>query len=221
MALLAGCGTSGGTNADQFPEPAMMLPPEEDARANIAVAQSLETGGNDREAISHYERARNLQPSSYQWVCRRLAVLYDRVGDTYRAEREYQKAYRLQPNDADLLNDMGFFYYQRERYAEAEDKLRRSVEADPNHTRAWNNLGLTLAWTGRTEEAYNAFINAVSPAEANANLGVVLAQQGRYEEAELRLERAMRQQPDLQRYQSVLDAIRKERSEAAPASAGG
>jgi len=216
-AMLTGCG-SGPSNADTNarPQDRLLLPPEEDARTNAAVAQSLEDGGAFREAIQHYERARSLAPDKYQWVARRLAVLYDKVGDSFRAKREYDNAFRLTPNDANLNNDMGYFFLTRNELDKAEEHFRRAVEIDPKNARAWNNLGVTLAEKRQYEEAYEAFVEVLSPAEARVNLSVILARQGQFDQAERELEWALTQQPDLERYGEVLEFIRAQRAGADP-----
>jgi Tfp pilus assembly protein PilF len=222
LLVSVGCASEPSRVGSVGPARSLSLPPAEGAEANVAVAEQFDKAGQTREAIRHYELARDLDPKHDQWVARRLGVLYDRLGDAYRAETEYDKAYKLSPNDAALLNDMGYFYYSYGRFEEAEKTLRKALEIKPDFSRAWINLGLTLGAQEHYQEAYEAFVKAVTPAESRANVALVMAHNGDYAEAEDEMRRAINQQPDLQRFNAVLEAIRRERGEEPSAgSAGG
>lgn len=216
MLGVAGCASNPDRVGSVGPSRSLTLPPAESAQANVAVAEQFESAHQWREAIRHYELARSQDPKQYQWVARRLGVLYDRLGDVYRAETEYDKAYKLDPNNVSLLNDMGYFYYSYGRYAEAEKTLRKALDINPSFDRAWINLGLTLGAQERYQEAYEAFVRAVTPAESKANVALVMAHNGDYAKAESEMQQAIQQQPDLQRFNAVLDVIKKERGEKAP-----
>ena len=77
------------------------LPPKESARACLAAAQMLEKKGQSREAAFEYEKARANDSSLNKTVCRRLAVLYDRLGDFEKAcentKRPWQSILRTRP----------------------------------------------------------------------------------------------------------------------------
>jgi tetratricopeptide (TPR) repeat protein len=204
-------------------EPALQskneLPPHEAAKACLAAAQEMDKGGFPDKAIAYYEKAREHNPRLN--VSRRLAVLYDRQGDQARALAEYEKALDANPKDADLLNDVGYFYYQRHDAVEAEKWFREAVKQNPKHQRAWVNLGLALGRQGRYEESYEAFAKAVTPAEARYNVGAVLANQGaqlmqernyeearrKHEEAKQALRQALSLDPNLAKARAVLAVL--------------
>ncbi|MER3416615.1 MAG: hypothetical protein C4297_10435 [Gemmataceae bacterium] len=173
------------------------LPPHEAARACLKTAELLEQNGHEIEAIYQYERARHYDPRLTH-VARRLAVLYDRQGDHARAAHEYKKALELEPNNVELLNDYGYFQYQRGDWQEAEKWLRKALHVNPRYERAWVNLGMTLAMQGRYAESYEAFVKAVTPAQAHANLGFLLTTQGKWEEAKAAYRKALSLEPGLQ-----------------------
>ncbi len=68
-----------------------------------------------------------------------------------------------------VLNNYGWSLYQRDRYDEAVERLRRAVELrrqeiGDNHTRlatSLNNLGAALEWSGELEEAADVYSEAV------------------------------------------------------------
>src|SRR5437899_5450932 len=103
--LLTGCQTPGaflGTTLSSEGETRASrpkeLPPEQNAELAQATAEELEKQGHEIEAIAQYENARQHDPR--RPVARRLAVLYDRLGDHQRALREYDRALQATPRDA-------------------------------------------------------------------------------------------------------------------------
>ena len=152
------------------------LPSKESAALCLNMAESLEKENKETDALIYYERARQLDPSLNDRAARRLAVLYDRHDQQAKGMTEFQQLLQKYPKDSSLLNDVGYSYYNRGQWNEAETFLRRATTADKTNKRAWNNLGMTLAQQGRTDEAFAAFTRIMSPAEAHANLGFLLAQ---------------------------------------------
>jgi Tfp pilus assembly protein PilF len=184
------------------------LPPAEAAKVCLAAAEELEKGGHYGQAIALYEKARQDYPG-YATVSRRLAVLYDMQGNFTRAQEEYQKALELTPRDADLLNDVGYSWYCRGDWTQAENHLRQAVAANPGHKRAWVNLGLTLGQQQRYDESLAAFGNAVTPAQAQCNLGFVFTTQGKWDEARVAYGNALRLDGSLTLARAALDKLEK------------
>lgn len=212
-------GTSTASLAERLAAPAARKPiaaapvadslsDREAARACLATADELLANGHDPEALALLERARALDPAVEPAVVHKLAVLYDRTGDALRARAEYDKALAARPRDADLLSDVGYFYYRRGNWAEAEGWFRKALAEQPRHERAGVNLGLTLAELRRYDESFRAFEQAVGPAAAHANVGAVLARQGRRAEAAAALEQALALEPDLPQARALLTAVR-------------
>jgi Tfp pilus assembly protein PilF len=140
-------------------------------------------------------------------VARQLAPLYDRLGDTPHALAEYQRALKENPDDADVLNGLGYFYYSRGQWPEAEETLRRALGVNPRHARAWVNLGLTLGAQGQCAESLDAFRKVVSEAEAHSNLAFLLMTQGKREEAKKEYCRALELDPNLAIARQALDKL--------------
>lgn len=195
----------------QQPTQAQELPGKPAALLLVTMAEGLEKDGKDVDAITYYERARDLDPALADRALRRLAVLYDRADEQAKAMHEFQEQLKKKPKDASLLNDMGYSMYNRGQWAEAENHLRKAVAADKNFKPAWVNLGLALAQQGKQQEALDAFSHAVSSAEAYSNLGFVLAVQGKKAEAMAAYRRALELEPALKIAQAAV-----QRLEAAP-----
>lgn len=160
------------------------------AQLMVSAGESAERQGNTDDAIRLYEQARTLDPSLSN-LSRRLALLYDRQGDDPRAQTAYDQAVALFPDDPDFLNDVGAFHLHRSRFADAEGWFRRALTHEPNHVRALNNLGISLAMQGRVNESFDAFSVAVGTAAAYSNLGVILQRQGHHEQARDHYRRAL------------------------------
>jgi Tfp pilus assembly protein PilF len=210
--LLPGCQTPGGflgttlsTEGETRASRPKELPPEQTAELAQAAAEELEKQGHEVEAIAQYENARQHDP--HRPVARRLAVLYDRVGDDQRALKEYDRAVQAAPRDAELLNDRGYFHYERGEWAEAEQWLRRALEVDPQQARATINLGLVLARQERYEESLATFQRVLPDAQARCNVGMVLAQQGKASAAWNALEAALQLDPHLTQARAVLGKL--------------
>jgi tetratricopeptide (TPR) repeat protein len=205
-------GGNGNANANASSAPTQQELPGKPAGALLfAMAEGLEKGGKDVEAIAYYERAREADPKLAERASRRLAVLYDKADDQSRAMNEFQELLKKKPRDASLLNDVGYSYYNRGQWAAAENSLRAAVAIDKNFKPAWVNLGLALAQQGKQVDALEAFGHAVSNAEAYANLGFVFAVQGKKEEALTVYRRSLELEPTLKISQAAI--ARLERSE--------
>jgi Flp pilus assembly protein TadD len=74
--------------------------------------------------------------------------------------------------------------------------LRRAIDLDPGNQRAHNNLGLTLARSGRAEEALAEFRRAgCNVAGAQTNLALTLTLEGSWEEARAHYHQALALDP--------------------------
>ena len=200
-------------NAQAHQPKAQELAGKPAATLMITMAEGLEKDGKDVEAIVYFERARELDITLSDRAARRLAVLYDRADDQAKALHEFQELLKKKPKDATLLNDLGYSYYNRAQWVEAENYLRKAVALDRLNKPAWVNLGLALAQQGKQQEALEAFGHAVSTAEAHANLGFVLAVQGKKTEAMVAYRRALELEPALKIAQTAV--LRLESGDAA------
>ena len=190
---------------DEQPPPE--LPPKAAARACLACAEEMEKNGHEAEAIVFYEKAR--QNDAKAQVSRQLAVLYDRQGDFQKAQEEYHKALKKTPRDADLLNDMGYGYYSRGRWAEAEKYLRQALAVKPQHEHATMNLGLCVGIQGRYDEARQLFQKVVTPAQVQCNLAFLYTINHKWPEARQAYQQALHIDPDIPLARAALAKLEK------------
>ena len=157
----------------------------------------FEQNGNLAEAGAQYEMARRANPGLKD-IGHRIAIIYDELGEHSKAMAEYERELAARPNDADLLNDVGYCEYNRGNWLAAEKYFRQVVAINPQHQRAWINLGLTLGQEERYQESMEAFLKVVHPAEAECNLGFVMTTQGKRNDAKAAYHRALNADPSSQ-----------------------
>jgi tetratricopeptide (TPR) repeat protein len=189
--------------------------PSETAKLRFATAQQLEAGGKLADAIALYDNARQADPRYFVAATRKLGILYDQQGDFDKARAEYEKLLTKAPNDADTLNNLGYGYYCRGQWSLAEEQLRKAVAANPEHKRAWINLGMTLAQQAQYDQCLDAFAKAIPPAQGHCNLAFVLTTQGKREEAKQAYREALRIDPGLQLAQVALAKLERPTPSAA------
>jgi tetratricopeptide (TPR) repeat protein len=178
------------------------LPAKEAGQACVTTADELASHGHRREAIQLYERARHFNARLN--VAHKLAVLYDQEGSDTLALAEYNKALKRDPTNADLQNDLGYFYYQRHDLAQAEHWLMKALERNAEHPQALVNLGMVRGYQGRYQESFEAFEKVVGPIAAQSNIGMILAKQGRHQEAIPCLRQALARDPRITQAKAVL-----------------
>ncbi|MEM5382271.1 tetratricopeptide repeat protein [Paraburkholderia phymatum] len=112
---------------------------------------------------------------------------------------------------ARTMNLAAGFSFELGRLSDAEAYLRRTVQIDPAHCSAYNNLGVVLKESGRVEEAENAYRQAISvdPRHASAqfNLACLLNAQGRWTEAEAAYRCSLASTPDHAEAHNNLGAV--------------
>jgi Tfp pilus assembly protein PilF len=182
------------------------LPPAQTVRLCLTTARLLDKNNDVVGAIMQYERVLKHDPQNSE-AARRLAVLYDRCSppDFAKADYYYRASAKQHPHDADLFNDWGYSLYMRNRWQEAEQKLRQALEFDPNNNRARCNLGLALGQQERYQEAYETFrATGASEAEAHSNLAFVYWTKGKLGEARRECQIARQLNPSCRQTQLML-----------------
>src|SRR6185436_20230769 len=112
-----------------------------------------------------------------------LGVAYDKKGLADRAKESYERAVKVEPEDAQALNNLGFSLYQNGNYRAAVDRLKRAVKLAPTDERILNNLGLAYCRLGKVDEAHKAFTRATGPLNGNLNMAKMLERFGREDDA--------------------------------------
>lgn len=90
-----------------------------------------------------------------------LAVLYQQKNQLGDAERIYQKALALEPDNPDAWFRLGVLYQGQSKWQEAADAFEHSLKKNPDFSQAHNNLGLVYEELGRGEEALRQYEEAL------------------------------------------------------------
>ncbi len=116
----------------------------------------------------------------------RAGMANERTGDYKGAIRSYRRGLKLEPDNTELHNALGWSLFQEGKSAEAIAEYENALAADPKNVKANNNVALALTELGRFDEAASHFrksIAAEPKAEIYSDLGFVLDRQGKGEEA--------------------------------------
>ena len=139
--------------------------------------------------------------------------------DMNQAERQYQKAIRLQGSgkvrEAEIIyrkiikafprldsvwTNLGTVLYLQQRYEPALKALDRAISINPTNADAYSNRGASLMALGRPEQALEAYETLVGLQADNANnhynYANLLYQLGRTKDSENAYEEAIRRNPD-------------------------
>lgn len=112
----------------------------------------------------------------------------------------YEKMLEENPDDAQVLNALGFAYSNMGRTDDAIAKWQKAVRIRPDYAEAYYNLGGALAGQREYRAGAKALQNAIeanpSYAEAYNNLGVVLQSEGRLGKAIDQYQKAIEIRPD-------------------------
>lgn len=147
---------------------------------------------------------RRAPASAEAW--RALAEAYAARGDP-RAESALTRSLSLDPYDARGWSNLGAFYAERGRLADAERAMRSAVRASPRDARVRDNLGMILLALGREGEALAEFeaaaVGRPPLAQPRLNLASLLIRRGERARARALVEEASRYVQDPQENEAV------------------
>jgi len=95
-------------------------------------------------------------------------------GEIEQAESCYQEAYKLDPENSSLLNNLGLFCHQQKRYDEALKYFEKAIarEEKPSYI---INSGNTLAMQGKLDQAEKRYLEVTEKYPNHANAWLSLA----------------------------------------------
>ena len=149
-------------------------------------------------ARSNTEKALKLDHDLVDAHVARAAVLSS-TGNQNAALEEIRQALRLDPGNPKTLMRQGNIFDRSGRWSEAEQTYARILKERPNYWPAYNDLGATLTYQCKYDQAIEAFqkATAASPhcALAFANLGEVYLRSGGFSQASLTLRKSLELKP--------------------------
>jgi len=125
-----------------------------------------EKKGELSRAIDEYKKEIAINDSS-AIAHQRLGYLYSHhLNDLVKAEAEFQKALKLDPDRIDTLVHYGNILYTLEKYGQSADMFERVLQQDPKNPTANYNLALVYERWGKTKlaiEQWQKFLNMNPP----------------------------------------------------------
>ncbi len=132
-----------------------------------------------------------------------LAFAYAQTGEINEAIKEYKAAFALDPQNLDVMLELGSAYRRAKLFAEARSLYEKLIAADPNNASAYGNLGNVYLDEGNIEAAVANYEkvaarsgNKEAAAKNFLNAGFQYAARGSYEKALALYRRALEITPD-------------------------
>jgi len=164
------------------------------ARIRLELAAGYFENGQTSVALDEIKQSLAADPSyGPAYVLRGL--VYMRLNDNALAEDSFQRALRINPQDADALHNFGWFNCQLGRHAEAVELFRRALAVPlyGGQAKTFMTQGICQTRMGRLGEAESSFarsyeIDAANPVTAY-NLASLLYRRGEYTRAQFYIRR--------------------------------
>lgn len=179
----------------------MSLPLEESPQ--MIMARTAEENGQFVKAEQTYRVMLQRNPKNVT-AMHRMGIVCSKMGRHAQATRHLMDAVKAQPDNPQLLTDLGYALYLQNDLPAAEIALEEAIKRDSSSKRSFNNLSLVLGHQGRMDEAYQVARSVLSAEEAHANIGYICMQRGMLEDAAQHYNQALEINPNLD---SVKEAV--------------
>jgi type IV pilus assembly protein PilF len=160
--LLVACG---GRKTIQETDESLGLDPEgSPAELYVQLAEEYYKQGQTEVAFRRAQQAIEADekyPRAHIWV----AFLYEEIGQADRAQKHYERALALAPNNSDVRYAYGAYECRQKRYAEADAQFKKALE-NPLYTTPWiamtkaGNCAVSAGDTTKAGGYYRAAITA-------------------------------------------------------------
>jgi Flp pilus assembly protein TadD len=131
--------------------------------------RALAEAGDYEQALDVLGRAHSPDQPDWHIVSAQGAVL-DQLGRHAEAQRYYQTALKIVPDEPTVLSNLGLSYALSKDLPNAEATLRRAAEHRPVDPRVRQNLALVIGLQGRFAEAEQIAGADLPPDQAAANV---------------------------------------------------
>ncbi|MBW4966742.1 type IV pilus biogenesis/stability protein PilW [Pseudoalteromonas sp. CR1] len=173
---LSGCVTESSYNGSNKPVVKNKINNAGAARTRIALALQYLKTGNNSQAKYNLERAAEFAPNLPE-VHYSMAYYYQQVGENPLADRAYQKALDIKPDDPNTLNNYGVFLCGIDEYDRATDQFLKAIEI-PTYIRvaeSYENLALCAIEFDDFENAETYFKQALNHSSQRTSTLISLA----------------------------------------------
>ena len=119
----------------------------EDAEVSFQLAISFHGSGLVDSALAWYDMTVKRDPKQYKAFVN-LGIIYDEQGLATQAERNFQIAVNLAPDDVLANSHLAYMLFRRREYESAWDYLSHALAIDPNHSQPHFYLAIFF-WESR------------------------------------------------------------------------
>ena len=161
----------------------------------VVRGRELLNSGSLNEAVSELSASASSSPTSAE-AFHLLGLAYEQKGMRDRALRSLYNAVRLDGDEPEYLNNLGYLLFKEREYEKAIKYLKRAVKLAPDNPRIWNNLGLAQVEREQFDDAYKSFVKAVGEFKGHENIAIRMQNLGYKEEAIKHLEMAATLKPN-------------------------
>lgn len=116
--------------------------------------------GNSTIAIDNFNRALTTNPNNTSPL-RALFELYRESGDIFTLIQLLREHISRHGEITEAIFLFGLAYYWSSDLPQSEHFLRRAITLDPNHSEAWDNLGITVQDAGRPGDAIPYYTTSI------------------------------------------------------------
>jgi tetratricopeptide (TPR) repeat protein len=173
-------------------------PAPEDRDTLIAIANTDLRLHRSADAHAWLDKADALstKPDEHAYIYLLRATIYDHDKQYDQAEAEYRKVLAIDPNNATVLNDLGYMFADRGvNLQEALKMIQKAVELDPQNGAFLDSLGWVYfklgQYTPAEENLHKAIDRTSTDASIHDHLGEVYEKTGRLKLAVSQWERSM------------------------------
>ena len=169
--LLAGCGKH-STRGDGATGALGTATPSSPADVYVALAGEYYARGQMDVALQRANQALD-EDSNNAKAHLVNALIYQRLGETAKAESHFKRAVELDPKDPSIRNALGTYYCAQKNYAAADEQFKQAL-ANPLYATPWTartNAGICARASGDRAKAQTYFRQAL---EGNPNSGPAL-----------------------------------------------
>lgn len=197
LALLAGCVSNDTVQSHPVTEGGSVASAHRRAEVHTALASEYFARGNFNVALAETQLAVK-DDSAYAPAYNMQGLVYMELREDVSARAAFDRALSLAPDNAEVLNNFGWFLCTRDEFARALPMLQKAAGDSlyPTPEKAYLSLGLCLRRQHKDDEAEKYLRRAVT-IQPNLigglyNLAVIEYDRRRYKEAEGYLTRYMR-----------------------------
>jgi tetratricopeptide (TPR) repeat protein len=176
----------------------------------FAKAALLEDAGKSTEAIALLQLALERYPN-HPGLLYQVALIQDKAGMVRESIRSFESLLKARPEDASLLNALGYSLADRnQKLPRAEQLIRKALESSPDNPAFLDSLGWVRFRRGdvegaipHLERAYRIFPDA----EIASHWGEALWVQGKQSEARALWARSLARSPDSKALRATIERL--------------